>query len=48
MGCQHCGGLGYTVEKTGEVSPHIPYTEETYKEPCECWLEEDQKKQSSF
>jgi DnaJ-class molecular chaperone len=32
--CKHCHGLGYTEEKTGVVSPHIPYIEETYKEPC--------------
>ncbi|AUM66337.1 hypothetical protein C0R09_18440 [Brevibacillus laterosporus] len=34
MVCQHCGGLGYTVENTGIVSLHFPYIEETHKEPC--------------
>jgi hypothetical protein len=35
MNCTHCHGLGYTEEKTGVVSPHMPYIEETYKEPCD-------------
>lgn len=35
MNCTHCHGLGYTEHETGVVSPHIPYTKETYKEPCD-------------
>ncbi|EJW15913.1 hypothetical protein PAV_7c02950 [Paenibacillus alvei DSM 29] len=35
MNCTHCHGSGSTEEKIGIVSPHIPYIEETYKEPCD-------------
>lgn len=35
MNCPACSGKGYFECETGVVSPCIPYTRETYKEPCD-------------